>query len=159
MDETIAIVRVPTGMAIPDALQQAQDRLLSRFGDMPSAKNVQAVVDNPKTALIFALQGYNPVSEDDWQAIPEKAYVGTITLLMLQTTAHNVAHVDEIVVESGHEGQGIGKRLMQKAIEVGHENDISRFDLTSRPEKAAANALYEKIGFKKRETNVWRLEG
>jgi ribosomal protein S18 acetylase RimI-like enzyme len=158
MDETITIVRVPTGMVIPDALQQAQDRLLSRFGDMPSAKNVQAVVDNPKTALIFALQGYDPSSEDDWQAVPESAYVGTITLMMLQTTAHDVAHIDEIVVESGNEGKGIGKRLMQKAIEVGHEHNISRFDLTSRPDKVAANALYEKIGFKKRETNVWRYE-
>ena len=158
MNEDITIVKVPTGLAVPSAMQDAQGRLLSRFGDMPSAKNVQSVVNNPKSALIFAIVGDAPVSDHDWQNLSADAYVGTITLMMLQTTAHNVAHIDEIVVEPGHEGQGIGKRLMQKAITVGHENDTSRFDLTSRPEKAAANALYEKMGFKKRETNVWRLE-
>lgn len=158
MDNSISIVRVPTGLIIPKALQEAQDRLLSRFGDMPSAQFVQAVVDNPRTALIFALDGYNPVTEEDWQSIPESAYVGTITLMMLQTTAHQVAHIDEIVVEEGQEGKGIGKKLMQAAIDVGHKNGITRFDLTSRPDKVAANALYEKIGFKKRETNVWRYE-
>jgi ribosomal protein S18 acetylase RimI-like enzyme len=158
MNETITILRVPTGLSVPPAMQQAQDRLLSRFGDLPKAKNVQAVVNNPKTALIFAVAGTPPASTDDWLELPPEAYVGTITLMMLQTTAHNVAHIDEIVVEPGHEGQGIGKRLMQKAIEIGHENDTTRFDLTSRPDKLAANALYEKMGFKRRETNVWRLE-
>lgn len=158
MDTTISIVRVPTGMVIPKSLQNAQDRLLSRFGDMPSAAFVQDVVNNPRTALIFALDGFNPTSEEDWQLIPENAYVGTITLMMLQTTAHQVAHIDEIVVDEGQEGKGIGKRLMQAAIDVGHKNGITRFDLTSRPDKVAANALYEKIGFKKRETNVWRYE-
>ena len=158
MNEDISIVRVPTGLIVSEAMQDAQDRLLSRFGDALRAKNVQAVVNNPKTALIFAIVGAAPVSDDDWQNLSPDSYIGTITLMMLQTTAHNVAHIDEIVVEPGHEGQGIGKRLMQKAIEVAHENDTSRFDLTSRPEKAAANALYEKMGFKKRDTNVWRLE-
>lgn len=158
MNDTITILRVPVGLPIPSAMQQAQDRLLSRFSDVPKAKNIQAVVDNPKTALIFAIVGTPPTSHDDWVSISADSYVGTITLMMLQTTIHNVAHIDEIVVEPGHEGQGIGKRLMQKAVEVGHENEIIRFDLTSRPEKTAANALYEKMGFKKRDTNIWRLE-
>lgn len=159
MNENITILRVPTGLPLPLAMQQAQDRLLGRFGDIPKAKNLQAVIDNPKTALIVAIIGDIPKVDDDWQDIPADAYLGTVTLLMLQTTVHDVAHVDEIVVESGHEGQGIGKRLMQKAIEIGHENGITRFDLTSRPDKLAAQALYEKVGFKKRETNNWRFEG
>lgn len=159
MDNDITILRVPTGLTVPPAMQQAQDRLLGRFGDIPKAKNLQAVVDNSKTALIFAISGKAPQASDDWQNLAADSYVGTVTLLMLQTTVHDVAHVDEIVVESGHEGQGIGKRLMQKAIDIGHENGITRFDLTSRPDKLAAQALYEKVGFKKRETNNWRLEG
>ena len=158
MNETIIVLRVPTGLPVPASMQEAQDRLLSRFGDVPKAKNVQAVIDNPRSALIFAIVGTAPASAEDWDTIPAEAYAGTVTLLMLQTTVHNVGHIDEIVVESGHEGQGIGRQLMQKAIEIGHENDINRFDLTSRPDKLAAQALYEKTGFKKRETNNWRYE-
>jgi ribosomal protein S18 acetylase RimI-like enzyme len=159
MNDEITVLRVPTGIPIPAAMQEAQDRLLGRFGDVPKAKNLQAVVDNPRTALIFAIVGDVPESDDDWQKVPAESYAGTVTLMMLQTTVHNVGHVDEIVVEPGHEGQGVGKRLMLKAIEIGHENEITRFDLTSKPDKLAAQALYEKVGFKKRETNNWRFEG
>jgi len=31
-------------------------------------------------------------------------------------------------------------------------------DLTSRPSREAANALYRKVGFEQRETNVYRIE-
>jgi ribosomal protein S18 acetylase RimI-like enzyme len=31
-------------------------------------------------------------------------------------------------------------------------------DLTSRPSREAANRLYQRAGFKPRETNVYRLE-
>ena len=34
----------------------------------------------------------------------------------------------------------------------------SEVDLTSRPSRKAANALYQKIGFVQRETNVYRFE-
>jgi ribosomal protein S18 acetylase RimI-like enzyme len=158
MNDNVTIVRVPTGLRVPESMQLAQDRLLGRFGDVPKAINLQDVVDNPNSALIFALVGSNPQSGDDWAAVPAEAYAGTVTLLILQTTVHNVGHIYEIVVESGHEGQGIGRQLMQGAIEIGRDNGISRFDLTSRPDKLAAQALYEKTGFKKRETNNWRLE-
>ncbi|MDB5167211.1 MAG: hypothetical protein JWN26_356 [Candidatus Saccharibacteria bacterium] len=159
INESITVLRVPIGIQVPASMQEAQDRLLSRFGDVPKAKNLQVVIDNPRSALIFAITGKAPESDEDWQQIPAEAYAGTVTLLMLQTTVHDVAHIDEIVVESGHEGQGIGKKLMLKAVEIGHENGITRFDLTSRPDKLAAQALYEKTGFKKRETNNWRFEG
>lgn len=31
-------------------------------------------------------------------------------------------------------------------------------DLTSRPSRDAANAMYEKLGFRRRDTNVYRYE-
>ncbi len=160
MSETITIARVPTGIKVPAAMQEAQDRLLGRFDDPTMvAKNLQAVVDNPHAALIFALVDNDPQSNEDWDTIPAKSYAGTTTLIMLQTTVRNVGRFDEVVVESGHEGQGIGRRLMEAAIAIGHDNNTTRFDLTSSPDKLAAQALYEKVGFKKRITNNWRFDG
>ena len=155
----ITVLRVPTGIKVPANMQEAQDRLLGRFGDVPKAKNMQSVVDNPKAAQIFAIVGTAPDSDEDWQTLPEAAYAGTVTLIMMQTTVHDIGNVYEIVVESGHEGQGIGRKLMEKLLEIGHQNGITRFDLTSSPSKVAAQVLYEKTGFKKRDTNVWRYEG
>lgn len=158
MDETITIVRVPTGMVIPDALQQAQDRLLARFSEAPTADNLQAAVNSKNTVLILAIAGVAPVSPEDWQNIPTESYAGTITLLILQTPWQNIAHIEEVIVDAAHEGKGIGKKLMLKALEVGREYKVSHFDLTSSPSKVAAQVLYERVGFKRRETNVWRYE-
>lgn len=158
MNDDITVLRVPTGLAVPAAMQEAQNRLLARFGDVPKATNLQDVINNPRSAQIFAISGPAPQSDEDWQTIPETAYSGTVTLVMIQSTVHNIGLVYEIVVESGHEGQGIGRKLMEKVIEIGHQNGITRFDLTSSPKKVAAQVLYEKTGFKKRDTNVWRLE-
>jgi len=71
MDDTITVLRVPTGLPVPDAMQEAQDRLLARFGDTPPqvAVNLQAVVDNPDAILLFAIAGKEPKTPEDWQGI------------------------------------------------------------------------------------------
>ncbi len=154
----ISVVRVPTGLHIPDAMRVAQNRLLARFSSAPTADNLQNAVNNENTLLIVAIDGTAPQSEDDWQNIPTEAYAGTLTLLLLQTPWQTIAHIEEVIVDEGHEGKGVGKQLMQKAIELGKEHGVKMFDLTSSPSKVAAQALYEKVGFKKRETNNWRYE-
>ena len=45
-----------------------------------------------------------------------------------------------------------------EAIRLAGELGVRTVDLTSRPSRTAANALYEKIGFHMRESNVYRYE-
>jgi ribosomal protein S18 acetylase RimI-like enzyme len=40
---------------------------------------------------------------------------------------------------------------------VARSNGVRTVDLTSRPSREAANALYLKLGFERRETNVYRF--
>lgn len=159
MNDDITIVRVPTGLVVPLAMQEAQNRLLARFSEAPTADNLQEAVNNKNTILLLAIAGTVPESSEDWQNVPTEAYAGTLTLLLLQTPWRTIAHIEEVIVDAGHEGKGVGKKLMTKAIELGHKNSVKVFDLTSGPSKVAAQVLYEKVGFKKRETNSWRYEG
>jgi len=46
---------------------------------------------------------------------------------------------------------------MDYAIDFAMKAGAESIDLTSRPERHAANQLYLKLGFVKRETNVYRL--
>lgn len=158
MNDDITVLRVPKGLTVPVAMQEAQNRLLARFSEVPTADNLQEAVNNKNTVLLLAISGEVPTTPEDWQNIPTESYAGTLTLLTLQTPWHNIAHIEEVIVDSAHEGKGVGKKLMEKAIEVGHENGVKTFDLTSSSNKVAAQALYEKVGFKKRETNNWRFE-
>lgn len=68
------------------------------------------------------------------------------------------ARIDEVVVDESARGTGMGTQLMQAAIDWAWANQCDSIELTSRESREAANKLYQKLGFKLRETNVYRLK-
>ncbi|MEK7060924.1 MAG: GNAT family N-acetyltransferase, partial [Patescibacteria group bacterium] len=63
----------------------------------------------------------------------------------------------DIVVDEEYRGKGIGTKLITAAINQARKEGVKHIDFTSRPQRVAANRLYQRLGFKKRETNVYRL--
>ncbi|MEI2624281.1 MAG: GNAT family N-acetyltransferase [Giesbergeria sp.] len=59
---------------------------------------------------------------------------------------------------SSARGQGIGEALMQRAIEIAREKGAGNISLTCNPMREAANRLYQRMGFKKRETNAYQIK-
>jgi ribosomal protein S18 acetylase RimI-like enzyme len=55
-------------------------------------------------------------------------------------------------------GRGLGEELSRAALEMARAAGARTVDLTSRPGREAANRLYRRIGFKPRDTNVYRYE-
>jgi ribosomal protein S18 acetylase RimI-like enzyme len=64
--------------------------------------------------------------------------------------------IEDVVVD-GAVGTGLGKDVTFFAIDYVAQKHINTINLTSSPERIAANKLYQKLGFVKRETNVYRL--
>jgi len=87
----------------------------------------------------------------------EGRIVGMATLYILPTTEKRIARVDDVVVLAEYRGQGLGERLMRAVIDVAKERGVSSLHLTSRPARVAAQKLYEKVGFKKRATDAFKL--
>lgn len=83
--------------------------------------------------------------------------VGMLTLLIYRIPYTKKSYLDDLVVDEGYRGLGIGTRLLEKSLEIAREKGAIYVDLTASPERIAGNRLYEKLGFKKRETNVYRL--
>lgn len=46
---------------------------------------------------------------------------------------------------------------MRRAVEIAREAGARTVDLTSRPDREAANALYLREGFSLRDSNVYRI--
>lgn len=65
--------------------------------------------------------------------------------------------IDDVVVDEAHRGKGLGERLVSGLIEKAREIGVHQLDLTSAPKRVAANALYQKLGFVKRDTNVYQM--
>jgi ribosomal protein S18 acetylase RimI-like enzyme len=84
--------------------------------------------------------------------------VATATLAIAPTASHGlVGHVDDVVVDEASRGLGIGRLLMEALHEEAQRRGLRHLDLTSRPSREAANALYRSLGYERRDTNVYRL--
>ena len=68
------------------------------------------------------------------------------------------AWIEDVVVDSTARGKGVGEALNREALKVAKEKGAVTVDLTSRPSREAANRLYQRIGFEKRDTNVYRFD-
>jgi ribosomal protein S18 acetylase RimI-like enzyme len=87
-----------------------------------------------------------------------KEIIGTLTLIIHQIPTGKKAWIEDVVVDNSMRGRGIGKKLILFAIEFAQNQEISKIDLTSKPGRIDANELYKKLGFKQRNTNIYRLE-
>ncbi len=81
---------------------------------------------------------------------------GTLTLTMLIAPTGITGWIGDVVVDSLIRGRGIGERLVREAITIAESKGAKYVDLSSRPAREAANRLYQRIGFEKRETNYYR---
>ena len=64
--------------------------------------------------------------------------------------------IDEVVVAPEFQKQGIGTKLLEKAIEVAKEKNMRHIKLDTNADNPA-NKLYEKVGFIKKNDNVYKL--
>lgn len=105
-------------------------------------EKIQKVMDG---GLIFAARNEEGLIIGMASLIPARklfAYFGTI---------------EDVIVDENSRGLGLGKALTNKIIERAKELQMDYLDLTSSPEREAANGLYRSVGFEKRNTNVYRM--
>ena len=111
-----------------------------------TADQVAEMVESPATVLLVARR------EED------RAIVGTLTLALFRIPTGLRAWIEDVIVDSNAAGGGIGGKLTTAAIDRAKQAGARTVDLTSAPRREAANHLYEKLGFQRRETNVWRYD-
>jgi ribosomal protein S18 acetylase RimI-like enzyme len=68
------------------------------------------------------------------------------------------AWIEDVVVDESARRQGVGEALTEAMVEQARARGCVTVDLTSRPSREAANELYQKQGFARRDTNVYRRD-
>jgi ribosomal protein S18 acetylase RimI-like enzyme len=84
--------------------------------------------------------------------------VGTLTLAMFRIPTGLRAWIEDVIVDNESRGKGIGEALTRAALEKAREAGARTVDLTSRPSREAANRLYQRVGFVRRDTNTYRYD-
>jgi ribosomal protein S18 acetylase RimI-like enzyme len=83
--------------------------------------------------------------------------VGALCLTIYRIPTGVQARLDDVVVDEGARGRGIGEALSRAAIAIARDAGARVVALTSHPRRVAANRLYQRLGFERRETNVYAL--
>jgi ribosomal protein S18 acetylase RimI-like enzyme len=86
----------------------------------------------------------------------EGRVIGMLTLALFPIPTGTRAWIEDVVVDAESRGLGAGALLTTTAVEHAKRHGAVTVDLTSRPGREAANALYQKLGFTRRDTNVYR---
>ena len=79
-----------------------------------------------------------------------------LSLAIYRTTTGIHAWIEDVVVDQKARRQGVAGQLTQAALEFAQQNGAKAVSLTSRPEREAANQLYQKSGFELVNTNLYR---
>ncbi|MFN3487734.1 MAG: GNAT family N-acetyltransferase [Emticicia sp.] len=104
------------------------------------------------TALVASENSHLFLAFDEAENI-----VGMLTVGMYYSPTGKKAWIEDVVVDDIYRGQGIGEQLVQHAIEFVKTKQVNLLMLTSHPSRIAANKLYPRVGFNKRETNVYKM--
>lgn len=107
-------------------------------------KDIKEMLDSPNCFIFVAKTSQSKI-------------VGMATLVVYRIPYTKKAVLEDLVVDKNFRGQGIGTKLIKTVIAKAKKTDAFVIDFTSRPTRESANNLYKKLGFKQRETNVYRL--
>jgi len=117
---------------------------LSSSSPPPSADELADIVANPHSVLYVArLDG---------------RIVGSLTLAFYRIPTGVKAWIEDVVVDVSARGHGVGDALNRAALDEARARGAKNVSLTSRPSREAANRLYQRIGFGRYETNVYRYD-
>ncbi len=131
---------------VSDELLEALDRLLPQLasGPFPSRAMLEELAQAEATDLVVARDAIG-------------RFVGTLTLAVYRTPLGVHAWIEDVVVDQTARRQGVGEELIRFAIWRARERGAKAVNLTSRPAREAANRLYQRLGFIRWETNLYRL--
>ncbi len=72
-------------------------------------------------------------------------------------TLGKMGEIEEVIVDEKCRGKGYGREIMESLIKLAKEKKLKKLQLTSNPNREVARALYIKLGFEMRDTNVFVL--
>ena len=134
---------------VTEELAEAFERLIPQLTSNhppPSFADLQALVAFPGSVLLVARESAaDPI-------------MGSATLSILRTPMGIHARLEDVIVDASMRGQGIGQALTKEILRLAKEYGADYIALTSNPKREAANKLYQRLGFKKWETNLYRYE-
>jgi ribosomal protein S18 acetylase RimI-like enzyme len=109
----------------------------------PTRHELMAVLADPATTLLVAME--------------DAGIVATATVIVYTTPARVKARIEDVVVDEGARGRGVGEALVRECLNVARKRGARVVELQSARRRQAANRLYPRIGFESHQSNLYRM--
>lgn len=131
---------------VTDEIVKAFEKLIPQLAPhvpLPTRESLENIVHSNSSIIFLATE--------------KKLIFGALTLVITKIPTGDKIWIEDVVVDKAARGKGAGEALVKYAIEYAQNQGIQAINLTSSPDRVAANKLYQKLGFVQRDTNVYRL--
>jgi ribosomal protein S18 acetylase RimI-like enzyme len=131
--------------SLDDIQWRCLDVLMKQLDDEKTVTRsmFQDVIDDPGSHLYALFDG--------------DRIAGCATFSVYYSPTGRKACVEDVVVHTDYRGQHLGRALLEHIISEARKMSPIEIHLTSRPVRVAANALYQSLGFVKRDTNFYKM--
>ena len=109
----------------------------------PTAEHLAVLLADKGSTLLIARDG--------------NKIVGTAMVIVYPTTFRFESRIEDVVVDESARGRGVGEALVKECIEVARSRGAAIVELQTARSRTAANRLYERMGFERRDSNPYRM--
>ena len=134
-------MQIQRALSVDDELVEAFAHLMPLLNDHAPAPTSDDLAEICRTAYLLVAR--------------DPDIVGVLTLTVYRVPTGLNARIDDVIVATEARGRGVGEALTREAIERARAAGAKAVSLTSHPRREAANRLYQRVGFERRETNVY----
>jgi ribosomal protein S18 acetylase RimI-like enzyme len=139
-------IRIEQPVSVTPELVNALGKLIPQLNPalpLPDAKHLAVLLADPGATLL--------VARDSGEV------VGTAMVIVYPTTIRFESRIEDVVVDEAARGRGVGEALVKACIEVARSRGASIVELQTARVREAANRLYERMGFERRDSNPYRM--
>ncbi|GGG59395.1 GNAT family N-acetyltransferase [Epilithonimonas arachidiradicis] len=87
----------------------------------------------------------------------EDRIVGIASMAIYKVISGNKGWIEDVIVDENYRGMGIGMRLIEKLLLISNEQQLSEVFLFTEEHRTPAISLYERMGFIRKESNIYTL--
>lgn len=84
--------------------------------------------------------------------------VGIASMAVYRVISGSKGWIEDVVVDKDYRGMGIGRKLIEKLLAISIEQQLIEVLLFTEEHRTSAIELYEKLGFNKRDSNIYILK-
>jgi ribosomal protein S18 acetylase RimI-like enzyme len=131
-----------------EELYQACQRLVPQLtsNNLPPSRQELALMLSTGSSILYIAK-YEGYGDE---------IIGLATLVLYRVPTGIRGYIEDLVVDEQARGRRIGEALIQACLDQAGQAGASQVMLTSNAGRAAANRLYQRMGFELRQTNVFR---